>query len=85
MGGCTPYDFVGLVQPLMVTASLFSLIGHASRGILWLMLVSQSIYFTANASASGTDSLGAVSCESKACSEVGIELLRRGVSLHFPR
>jgi hypothetical protein len=30
----------------------------------------------------GTDSLGAVSSESKICSEIGIELLKRGVS--FP-
>ena len=28
----------------------------------------------------GTDSLGAVSSESKLCSEIGIELLKRGVS-----
>ena len=32
--------------------------------------------------ASGTESLGAVASESKLCSEIGIELLKRGVSQH---
>ncbi len=68
----------------MVLVSIFRLIGHATRGLLCMMLMSTR-YLNVNASASGTDSLGAVSCESKACSEIGIELIRRGVSLHYLR
>ena len=60
------------------TAPLISLIWHASRGFLWLLLLNE--YVTKAAPAHGTDSLGAVSSESKTCSEIGIELLRRGVS-----
>jgi gamma-glutamyltranspeptidase/glutathione hydrolase len=69
----------------MSLASLFGLIGHASRSILWLMLVCGSRELVVNGYTSGTDSLGAVSCESKTCSEIGIELLRRGVSSHSLR
>jgi hypothetical protein len=59
-------------------APLIGLIGHASRGLLWLLLLNGHL---ANAvPAHGTDALGAVSSESKTCSEIGIELLRRGVS-----
>ena len=69
------------VTNLILAASFFSLIGHASRGFLWLMLASSAGVITANATpTAGTDSIGAVSCESKTCSEIGIELLRRGVS-----
>jgi hypothetical protein len=59
---------------------LLSLIGHASRGLLWLLLLHSSSELVNAAPAHGTDSLGAVSSESKICSEIGIELLRRGVS-----
>jgi hypothetical protein len=59
-------------------APLIGLIGHASRGLLWLLLLNGHL---ANAvPAHGKDALGAVSSESKTCSEIGIELLRRGVS-----
>ncbi|KAH8778074.1 gamma-glutamyltranspeptidase [Hyaloscypha finlandica] len=57
-------------------APLIGLIGHASRGLLWLLLLNGHL---ANAvPAHGKDALGAVSSESKTCSEIGIELLRRG-------
>jgi hypothetical protein len=59
-------------------AQLFSVIRHASRGLLWLLLLNG--HLVNGAPAHGTDSLGAVSSESKTCSEIGIELLRRGVS-----
>lgn len=39
-----------------------------------------SIAGTCAAWTTGTDSLGAVSSESRLCSEIGIELLKRGVS-----
>ncbi|KAE9377462.1 gamma-glutamyltranspeptidase [Stipitochalara longipes BDJ] len=57
-------------------ASLYNLIKHASRGLLWLLLLDG--HFVTAAPAHGTDSFGAVSSESKTCSEIGIELLRRG-------
>jgi hypothetical protein len=59
---------------------LLSLIGHASRGLIWFLLLHSSSNLVNAAPAHGTDSLGAVSSESKTCSEIGIELLRRGVS-----
>lgn len=68
----------------MSLASLLSLIRNASRSVLWLILVCGSRNVVVNGYTSGTDSLGAVSCESKTCSEIGIELLRRGVSFYFP-
>jgi gamma-glutamyltranspeptidase/glutathione hydrolase len=73
-----------VVQLLMSLASFLSLIGHASRSAFWLMLVCGGRHLVVNGYTSGTDSLGAVSCESKTCSEIGIELLRRGVSFNFP-
>jgi hypothetical protein len=59
-------------------APLIGLIGHASRGLLWLLLLNGHLVNAVPAH--GTDALGAVSSESKTCSEIGIELLRRGVS-----
>ncbi len=73
------------VQILIVIVSLRTFVEHASRGLLLLMLLSYSRHVIINASAAGTDSLGAVSSENKACSEIGIELLRRGVSLKCPK
>jgi hypothetical protein len=59
------------------TAPLIGLIGHASRGLLWLLLLNGHLVNAVPAH--GTDALGAVSSESRTCSEIGIELLRRGV------
>jgi len=52
---------------------------HILRGILYLTLTSWSGCIAVTAT-TGQDSLGAVSSESKICSEIGIELLKRGVS-----
>ncbi|KAN0107880.1 gamma-glutamyltranspeptidase [Hyaloscypha variabilis] len=57
-------------------APTLSLIRHASGSLLWLLLLSRHLVNAAPAH--GADSLGAVSSESKTCSEIGIELLRRG-------
>jgi hypothetical protein len=59
-------------------APLIGLIGHASRVLLWLLLLNGHLVNAVPVH--GTDALGAVSSESKTCSEIGIELLRRGVS-----
>lgn len=67
------------LQMLISLASLLSLIGHVSISIRWLMLVCGSGHVV-DAYTGGTDSLGAVSSESKTCSEIGVELLKRGVS-----
>lgn len=54
-----------------------TIIGVLRRSYLFplLSLIGTSVTWT-----EGKDSLGAVSSESKLCSEIGVELLKRGVS-----
>jgi hypothetical protein len=69
-------------QLLIIIAPMSSNMSRFYTTLLWLIL---SIWGgSIVASASSSDTLGAVSSESKLCSEIGIELLKRGVSSIHP-
>jgi gamma-glutamyltranspeptidase/glutathione hydrolase len=66
----------------MIIALMSMYIPRGYTVFLCLILSTWSGNIVANASSS--DTLGAVSSESKLCSEIGIELLKRGVSSFIP-
>ncbi len=63
---------------LTTPASISRLIKGSFRKELLVLLI--SVLGTSAAWTSGTGGLGAVSSESRLCSEIGTELLERGVS-----
>ena len=76
MGGCIVFLWN---QLLMIIAPISRYILRSYTAFLCLILNTWSGSIVVNASSS--DTLGAISSESKLCSEIGLELLKRGVSL----
>lgn len=66
---------------LLMTAAITSTLGKMVQNpVPSLALIS---WLFSIAFASGTKDLGAVSSESRVCSEIGVELLKRGVSVSY--